>query len=286
MHGLLVITLLAAVAAECPQNPLACLQSVMSRNQARRTDSANRDEMPGVGDALKLFMEEWEARRNETARPASSPDDTAETGALEQLLDGLEDSNSLNCTRCWKPGDSRERRLQELKALKQFMVEWEARHNGSSWSSGEETQSPEMQAQSGAPGPMKELDEAQTLALMERGQRDDLDVDGNTLNCTRCMKHGDARERRLQEIKMDILNKLGLKQAPNVTSKALPRIPPLHHLLDRYGMVGEESEPGASYDEDSASQMAGDMPFAEDEEEFEEFYVNAERSISFSQLRK
>ncbi|KAL3209036.1 hypothetical protein MRX96_009555 [Rhipicephalus microplus] len=87
-------------------------------------------------------------------------------------------------------------------------------------------------------------------------------------NCTRC---GGATSRavRLQAIKAQILSKLGLKRAPNVTRRALPGIPPLHRLLDRYdaGMMQADApfEPGEQYDDD------------------DDFHVAAEKIITFGQ---
>lgn len=130
----------------------------------------------------------------------------------------------------------------------------------------------------------------------ESDSDDSYDELNNGLNCTSCTKHGEARDRRIMEIKNDILNKLGLKTAPNVTSKARSHIPPLHHLLDRYGMLSDDPRAGP-LDRDQNSeeddQMAGDQPSSlpdsdsdSDKEDLEEFYVNAERYISFPQLRK
>lgn len=84
-----------------------------------------------------------------------------------------------------------------------------------------------------------------------------------TANCTRC---GGAtmqsRAVRLQAIKAQILSKLGMKRAPNVTRRALPGIPPLHRLLDRYdaGMMQADApfEPGEQYDDDDDFHMAAE----------------------------
>ncbi|KAH7962729.1 hypothetical protein HPB52_017684 [Rhipicephalus sanguineus] len=82
-------------------------------------------------------------------------------------------------------------------------------------------------------------------------------------NCTRC---GGAtlqsRAVRLQAIKAQILSKLGMKRAPNVTRRALPGIPPLHRLLDRYdaGMMQADApfEPGEQYADDDDFHMAAE----------------------------
>ncbi|CAG2161864.1 unnamed protein product, partial [Oppiella nova] len=118
----------------------------------------------------------------------------------------------------------------------------------------------------------------------EDEQLEDLTVDEefSSHNCTRCVLHEEAKSRRLETIKVNILNKLGLKVAPNITGKSLPRIPPLHHLLDRYNMLGDDPRVSGpqllnSFIEDN------DHTIDKEEEDLEEFFVNAERSISFAQ---
>lgn len=52
--------LVAALAADCPQDPLACLQSVMSKNQARKAEETNhlREDVPGEGDVRTASFNE------------------------------------------------------------------------------------------------------------------------------------------------------------------------------------------------------------------------------------
>ncbi|XP_054164627.1 growth/differentiation factor 8-like [Oppia nitens] len=126
---------------------------------------------------------------------------------------------------------------------------------------------------------------------------DDLAYDEQSLsgvNCTRCVLHEEAKTRRLETIKVNILNKLGLKSAPNITGKPLPRIPPLHHLLDRYNMLGDDPRlltgqqlfNGFNIDDnDQTIDKDGDNDGigGGGDDDYEEFFVNAERSISFAQ---
>lgn len=86
---------------------------------------------------------------------------------------------------------------------------------------------------------------------------------GAAANCTRCGgATSQSRAVRLQAIKEQILSKLGMKRAPNVTRRALPGIPPLHRLLDRYdaGMMQADApfEPGEQYDDDDDFHMAAE----------------------------
>lgn len=61
--------------------------------------------------------------------------------------------------------------------------------------------------------------------------------------CNTCRKHEEIRALSLQAIKEQILNKLGLKQAPNMTGRALPRIPSISKLMDMYGMQSDQPQP-------------------------------------------
>ena len=123
------------------------------------------------------------------------------------------------------------------------------------------------------------------------------------MNCTRCSLQSESRARRLVEIKADILNKLGLKSAPNITIK--PRelsLPPLQNLLrsnrDNFGhnsIHGHRNGQGSDRNGQGSDQryntddlnmmMAGDQPIPDDDD-FEDFYVSAEKSLSIARNRK
>ncbi|XP_058804008.1 growth/differentiation factor 8 [Phymastichus coffea] len=67
-------------------------------------------------------------------------------------------------------------------------------------------------------------------------------------SCNACRMHEEIRAMSLEAIKEQILNKLGLKQAPNMTGRALPRIPPISKLMDMYGMQADQPmEPGITH---------------------------------------
>lgn len=125
-------------------------------------------------------------------------------------------------------------------------------------------------------------------------------------NCSRCFLQEEARSRRLEEVKLEILRKLGLSQAPNVTARDLPRIPPLQNLLSDDDMDDDEFSSGTSSsreDEDMLSDAPVRTPAGSSftnpgshrlqyssasglSEEFEDFYVNTEKSISFAKIRE
>ncbi|KAL6262432.1 hypothetical protein P5V15_007517 [Pogonomyrmex californicus] len=88
-----------------------------------------------------------------------------------------------------------------------------------------------------------------SLALLGAFDRPDIErthvrhlaMAGNT--CNACRMHEEIRALSLKAIKEQILNKLGLKQAPNMTGRALPRIPPISKLMDMYGMQADQPQP-------------------------------------------
>lgn len=76
---------------------------------------------------------------------------------------------------------------------------------------------------------------------IERNHIRHLAMAGNA--CNACRMHEEIRALSLEAIKEQILNKLGLKQAPNMTGRALPRIPPISKLMDMYGMQADQPQP-------------------------------------------
>uniref|UniRef100_UPI00358F2906 growth/differentiation factor 11 n=1 Tax=Myxine glutinosa TaxID=7769 RepID=UPI00358F2906 len=71
-----------------------------------------------------------------------------------------------------------------------------------------------------------------------------------------CLWREQSRALRIEAIKSQILSKLRLKQAPNISrdtvNQLLPKAPPLQQLLDMYGFQGDQSPLGnsATWDED------------------------------------
>lgn len=73
-------------------------------------------------------------------------------------------------------------------------------------------------------------------------------------NCSVCVSHEEIRRLSKQKIQEDILQKLGMRHAPNMTGRSKPKIPPLERLIENFGMQGDQPDrfqPGESYhDED------------------------------------
>lgn len=88
-------------------------------------------------------------------------------------------------------------------------------------------------------------------------------------NCSRCRMIEETLNMTKEAIKQQILSKLGLRQPPNITGRALPSIPPLNNLLDRYGM--QSDAPGNF------------KPGPVIEEEEDDYHAKTEKVISFAQ---
>jgi hypothetical protein len=73
----------------------------------------------------------------------------------------------------------------------------------------------------------------------------------------------------LEAIKEQILNKLGMKQAPNMTGRTPPHIPPLDHLWDQHMMSDQPFKPGPSV-----------------HDEFDDYSATTEKVIAFAQPRE
>ncbi|XP_067124995.1 growth/differentiation factor 8 [Centruroides vittatus] len=133
-------------------------------------------------------------------------------------------------------------------AIKDFVDEWD-RHNNGSW---------------------KLDDVVNTFKSEEHDNRTEDQEVQMTRNCSRCLMHDDMKALRIDAIKSEILSKLGLRHPPNISGKAVPKIPPLHQLLDQYDM--QKDAPGEPF-----------MPGPQFEEEVDDYHVTAEKLISFGQ---
>lgn len=71
-------------------------------------------------------------------------------------------------------------------------------------------------------------------------------------NCSQCLAREEAKISRIEQIKRDLLEKLGLKQVPNVTRGDLPSIPsgPLDGILKNYGYSSDQPYRYPDYDTD------------------------------------
>nr|WFG70145.1 myostatin [Osteobrama belangeri] len=72
--------------------------------------------------------------------------------------------------------------------------------------------------------------------------------------CSTCEFRQHSKLMRLHAIKSQILSKLRLKQAPNISrdvvKQLLPKAPPLQQLLDQYDVLGDDNKDGAMEEDD------------------------------------
>lgn len=72
--------------------------------------------------------------------------------------------------------------------------------------------------------------------------------------CSSCEFRQQSKLMRLHAIKSQILSKLRLKQAPNISrdvvKQLLPKAPPLQQLLDQYDVLGDDNRDGVMEDDD------------------------------------
>lgn len=98
--------------------------------------------------------------------------------------------------------------------------------------------------------------------------------------CQSCIFRESLRNLSLQTIKEEILNKLGMKHAPNTTGRQLPKIPPLHHLLQIY----EQHQGLSGMQGDEPVRTAGSFkPGSVVQEEEDDYHARTERVIAFAQ---
>ncbi|NP_001117021.1 growth/differentiation factor 8 precursor [Salmo salar] len=72
--------------------------------------------------------------------------------------------------------------------------------------------------------------------------------------CPTCEVRQQIKNMRLHAIKSQILSKLRLKQAPNISrdvvKQLLPKAPPLQQLLDQYDVLGDDNKDGVMEEDD------------------------------------
>lgn len=80
----------------------------------------------------------------------------------------------------------------------------------------------------------------------ENGEKDEL--------CIACTWRQNTKSSRIEAIKIQILSKLRLEQAPNISrdtiKQLLPKAPPLQELIDQYDVQRDDSSDGSLEDDD------------------------------------
>lgn len=92
-----------------------------------------------------------------------------------------------------------------------------------------------------------------------------------TSGCPVCRMREDMKMYSLEQIKEQILNKLGIERPPNTTGRALPKVPSV--LLDKYRKSGH-----------AVSGMLGDEPVLRPaDEDDDDYHLKTEKVIAFAQ---
>ncbi|KAG7264778.1 hypothetical protein CRUP_007104 [Coryphaenoides rupestris] len=103
----------------------------------------------------------------------------------------------------------------------------------------------------------------------------DEDVTTGSHECSACVWREQSKVLRLETIKSQILSKLRLKQAPNISrevvNQLLPKAPPLQQLLDHHDFQG-----------DAASSSSHDMEYMEEDE----YHATTESVITMASERE
>lgn len=92
--------------------------------------------------------------------------------------------------------------------------------------------------------------------MMEKGalQLETSLAESEEQDCPVCMWRKHSKEMRLESIKSQILSKLRLKEAPNITrevvNQLLPKAPPLQQILDQHEFQGDSFQHNAFVEED------------------------------------
>lgn len=88
--------------------------------------------------------------------------------------------------------------------------------------------------------------------------------------CSSCMMREQIKQRNLEVIKGEILRRMGFSQAPNITGKVLPQVPP-HFLamVEDYGMQSD--------------QPSQKVEVISEEDEEDEYHIKTQKVITFAQ---
>ncbi|KAJ9574934.1 hypothetical protein L9F63_007900, partial [Diploptera punctata] len=100
--------------------------------------------------------------------------------------------------------------------------------------------------------------------------------------CQSCMYREGLRNLSLQNIKEEILNKLGMKHAPNTTGRQLHRIPPIHQLLQIYQQHQQTLGFSGMQGDEPIRSTTSFKPGSVIQEEEDDYHARTERVIAFA----
>lgn len=232
-------------------------------------------------------------------------------------------SISSNTTDLWMDSDfiSHERLKRAIReenreeALKTFLEEWESIHPSSSSSPVPSSSSSSFSFSSSSSSSFSSLtdtainnhpgignsiaDHATSIAISSATDHSELhesiassslrveDKQSYHPKCNSCVLRETARQRRLHDIQVEILKKLGLKHAPNITHKSIvPSIPPLQQVLKQYTSDDMPYEDDELMMNDPSFSSVDSEDYDGDDDSDEDYGVDTSKALSFAQKRK
>lgn len=117
------------------------------------------------------------------------------------------------------------------------------------------------------------------LSDQEAHQQPSVSTPVDTDQCATCEVRQHIKTMRLNAIKSQILSKLRMKEAPNISreivKQLLPKAPPLQQLLDQYDVLGDDNREEVLEDDDEhATTETIVMVATERKCEFSLFFVS------------
>lgn len=108
------------------------------------------------------------------------------------------------------------------------------------------------------------------------------------VQCAECRNKEDSRQLQLKNIQLNILNKLGFEAPPNVSSERIPKVPALKHFLDtnNHNQIGDKVQLKPGQKSFLDAEYFGPIYQEADDDEGDDYFVSAEKSIVFAQRRK
>lgn len=124
------------------------------------------------------------------------------------------------------------------------------------------------------------------LSEQETHQQPSATSPGDTEQCATCEVRQQIKTMRLNAIKSQILSKLRMKEAPNISrdivKQLLPKAPPLQQLLDQYDVLGDDNKDVVMEEDDEHATTETIMMMATEPESVVQ--VNGEPKCCFFSL--
>lgn len=122
------------------------------------------------------------------------------------------------------------------------------------------------------------------LSDQEAHQQPSASTPVDTEQCATCEVRQQIKTMRLNAIKSQILSKLRMKEAPNISreivKQLLPKAPPLQQLLDQYDVLGDDNRDVIAEDDDEHATTETIMMMATERESEISLLLGALKHVS------